>query len=109
ADAGSRIIVEIDSPYDVYRLKKLGYRQFIWVLDDDLPDEKTVLDWIRQFDLPFAISLPPSQADSELAQTLARAGITLYVRSVNDARQWQQLQTQDIAEIYTGTLPPQLL
>ena len=106
-NANERVIIETDNPYDFYRLKNHGFKSFIWAIDPQQQQERTVMEWIRQFDLPFAIALPADQIDSSLARQLARAGISLYARPVNSHQDLSRLHKAGIDNIYTHQLAPQ--
>jgi glycerophosphoryl diester phosphodiesterase len=106
-DAAARVIPQIYQPENFTAVKALGFESMIWTLYRFRGGTPEVLDHIREFEPPFAITMDKGRASSQLPSKLAQLGTHSYVHTVNDPEEASRfLIEHGLAEIYTDFLDP---
>ena len=106
-NAKRRVIPQIYEPHNFQKIKDLGFEQVIWTLYRYRGSNDEVVDWIEQFDGPFAITMPKNRAESTLPRELEERHIPTYVHTVNATQEMEKFVNKfGITEIYTDFLQP---
>jgi glycerophosphoryl diester phosphodiesterase len=105
---GERMIPQIYFPEEFDVAKKMGYRQIIWTLYKYSGPSVDVLDAIKKFSGPFAVTMSGDRARSGLSVELAKLGIPVYVFTINSLSEKNDLlEKYGVSEIYTDFLTPE--
>ena len=107
-NAHNRVIPQIYHPQNFIRGKKMGFNQMIWTLyaEGKMSNDK-IMQWVKTFPGPFAITMPPYRAKTDLPKRLKRLKIPSYVHTINSEQTAQEYQnTHGLTEVYTDYLPP---
>ena len=89
-NAKRRVIPQIYEPHNFQKIKDLGFEQVIWTLYRYKGSNDEVVDWIEQFDGPFAITMPKNRAESTLPRELEERHIPTYVHTVNATQEMEK-------------------
>lgn len=107
-NAKRRVIPQIYNPNNYSEVKKLGFEQIIWTLYrvPSMSNEE-IVDWVRKFDGPFAITMPEKRAKSILPRQLKKMNVPSYVSTINSPEKSDEyLRIFGVTEIYTDFLQP---
>src|SRR3989339_95571 len=106
-DYENRVIPQIYEPENYSVVKKLGYNRVIWTLYRYKGTKNDILKWVNEFKGPFAVTMPPNLAKTDLPKLLAEMNIPTYVHTVNTEIEAEQFMgSYGISEIYTDNLLP---
>lgn len=100
-----RVIPQVYDPNNFVKIKKLGYKQIIWTLYRYQGDEQSILDWVKTFEPPLAVTMPKQRAVTALPLKLQELDIPTYVHTVNSNGEKENFFIKHhITEIYTDFL-----
>lgn len=106
-DAARRVIPQIYFPENFSEIKKLGFEQIIWTLYRVSLNNEEIVNWVKKFEGPVAVTMPRYQATSTLPQQLKKLNIPSYVHTINAPDKLNFYQKKfGITEIYTDFLHP---
>ena len=106
-DFEKRVIPQVYFPENFDKVKSMGYNQIIWTLYRYGGTDDVVLAAIKQFNGPFAITMPKERARSSLPTKLAKINIPIYTHTVNSLVEEDEfLKKYNVTEIYTDFLDP---
>ena len=104
-NSANRVIPQIYDPNNFKKTKELGYKQIIWTLYRYQGDDTSVLDWVKTFEHPFAVTMPKQRTVTSLPLKLQEEGIATYVHTVNSNQEKKNFfNKHHITEIYTDFL-----
>ena len=111
---GRRLIAQVYQPDEIAQARALGYRDIIWTLYRYAGQTRDVVDALARNRpmavTPMAVTIDQQRLASGLGLTLQRAGVPVYVHTVNDAdTAADYLANWGAAGIYTDTLAPPIL
>lgn len=107
-DAKKRVIPQIYQPMNFSVVKEMGFESLIWTLYRYKGTNYHVINWVDKFTGPFAITMPPKQAMTELPAQLNARNIPTYVHTINDKDKLEMyLNKYGLTEVYTDTLQPE--
>ena len=107
-DAKRRVIPQIYLPQNFSDVKKLGFEQIIWTLYRISISNEEVINWVKSFKEPIAITMPQNRAKSILPEKLKKMNVPTYVHTVNSPEESNEYLTAfGVTEIYTDFLQPQ--
>ncbi len=103
-----RVIPQVYYPAEYQKAKELGYKQVIWTLYRYNGTNDEVLEEIKRFKGPFAITMPKERARSSLPTELSKRNIPTYVHTVNSLGEKEEfLKIYNLTEVYTDFLEPE--
>lgn len=105
-DAERRVIPQIYFPEEFEKVKNIGYRNVIWTLYRYRGDNEDVINWVTHFTPPFAITMTKRRAKSNLPLKLARKNIPTYVHTINLISEMSSYKNNNISEIYSDFIHP---
>ena len=106
-EAETRVIPQVYDPENYSVVKQMGFDQIIWTLYRYQGGDDQVLDWVRQFEGPFAVTMPKKRAESSLPKRLKAIGVPSYVHTINSPELMNNFKSQyGISEIYTDFISP---
>jgi phosphoglycerol transferase len=102
-----RVIPQIYNPENFNKVRTMGFEKIIWTLYRYRKSNSKVLDWVKKFPAPFAITMPKSRAESTLPKELEKRRIPSYVHTINTVQEENlYINILGITEIYTDFLNP---
>ncbi len=100
-----QLIVQFYQPEEYSVLKKLGFKNLIWILYQYQGSLKSVATLAQNMDL-FALSMRASQAKKKPMQSLREKGINLFVYTLNTKSTLKKMTNKyGVSGIYTDFLP----
>jgi glycerophosphoryl diester phosphodiesterase len=104
-DSSTRVIPQVYDPNNFHKIKQIGYKQIIWTLYRYQGDDSNVLEWVNQFERPFAVTMPKQRAVTSLPEELQKKDVPTYVHTVNSIQEKEKfLNKFYVTEIYTDFL-----
>jgi len=103
-DYSNRIIPQIYQPEEYQQSRDLGYRFLIWTLYRFQGNQEDVVKQAEKMSL-FAITMPKTRAEKELAIALKPLGIPTYVHTINKLDEAKNYQIKyGLTSVYTDVL-----
>ena len=100
----NQLVPQFYQPHEYQQLKKLGFKQLIWILYQYEGEPQTIVDEANNMDL-FAISMRASQAKKQWAQKLTTNKHSLFVYTINKQSKLNKLiDKYDVKGFYTDFL-----
>nr|WP_324258048.1 hypothetical protein [Cellvibrio fontiphilus] len=106
-----RIIPQIFQPNDFSKVRSFGFDRVIWALYRFDGENSSILDELKKFSEPIAISVGMQRINNGLLNDLrsSRLDIPVYVHTINDKRLMCILKdTFQVREVFTDTLDPSI-
>ncbi len=102
----SQLIPQFYQPEEYPILKKMGFKQLIWILYQYEDSLKSVVNHVKSMDL-FALSMRASQVKKKPIQALQKKGVNLFVYTINKETKMNKLVNQySVSGFYTDFLSP---
>jgi glycerophosphoryl diester phosphodiesterase len=106
-NAKARVIPQVYDPSNLETIKDMGFKKIIWTLYRYRGSNDDVMRWVTNIDIPIAVTMPKSRADSTLPKKLKERNIPTYVHTINSTKDAEKYIKQlGITEIYTDFLQP---
>jgi hypothetical protein len=106
---GRRLIAKVYQPDEIAQARALGYRDIIWTLYRYPGQTREVVDALSRV-RPMAVTMDQQRLASGLGLTLQRAGVAVYVHTVNDVdTAADDLANWGASGVYTDTLTPAMV
>ncbi len=105
-DHAERLIAQVYQPEELARARALGYRDILWTLYAFKGQTAEVLDALTRIQ-PLAVTMDEQRLARGLGLALERAGVPVYVHTVNDeGRVREYLAHWGASGVYTDSLAP---
>ncbi len=105
-NAKQRMIPQFTQPQHYQEVKNLGFKKLIWTLFSYNKTNDELMKEVKKMNL-FAITMPKTRAETNLAKQLSEINISTYVHTINtldEAKKYQN--TYGITSVYTDFLAP---
>ncbi len=102
----NQLIVQFYQPEEYPILKKMGFKQLIWILYQYKGSLKSVANHVESMDL-LALSMRASQVKKKSMQGIQKKGVALFVYTINKEVKMNKLvNNYSVSGIYTDFLSP---
>ena len=110
-DFAERFIPQVYQPDEFSQAIEIGYRDIIWTLYrycniyDPVALVSHIRNWEDEYTIkPFAVTMPVCAAEGGIAKVMAKAGVPVYVHTVNTCDEYVRLLGLGVVSIYTDFL-----
>lgn len=110
-DFAERFIPQVYQPDEFSQAIEIGYRNIIWTLYRyrNIYDPVAIVSHIRNWEdeyttKPFAVTMPVCAAERGIAKVVAKAGVPVYVHTINTCDEYVRLLGFGVESIYTDCL-----